>query len=253
MNLYEEIFDRQSIRKFTAEKLPENMRKLILAYVQKTARLDESIGIEIEILDKDDENFKIVGMRNVNAPQYLLMYSEEKPGYEQNAGYVFEQLILYLAAKNLGSCYLGMAKPRSGEKNGRKYVMMAAIGYTEADIHRDSQLAKRIPLNKLCSFKEEPDEQVKFILRAARLAPSAVNAQNWRFQVFNNKIHVFSTNPTLLQKATAGFNNFNIGIAMSHMALAAEEQWLEYKWEKDEVISSRTLKNLTYQMTLAFK
>lgn len=253
MNLYEEIFDRQSTRKYTSEKLPENMRNLILAYVQKTARLDENIAIEIEILDKDDENFKITGMRNVSAPQYLLMYSEEKPGYEQNAGYVFEQLILYLAAKGLGSCYLGMAKPKKAEKNGKKFVMMAAIGIPEGNIHRDSQLAKRIPLNKLCSFKEEPDEQVKIILKAARMAPSAVNAQNWRFQVFNDKIHVFSIKPTLLQKATAGFYDFNIGIMLSHMSLAAEELWLEYKWEKDEVLESRHLKNLTYETTLAFK
>ena len=38
-------------------------------------------------------------------------------------------------------------------------------------------LAKRLPLNELCIFKEEAGEQMKTILRAARLAPSAMNTQ----------------------------------------------------------------------------
>lgn len=40
----------------------------------------------------------------------LLIYSEEKEHYLLNIGYMFEQLDLYLASKNIGVCWYGMGK-----------------------------------------------------------------------------------------------------------------------------------------------
>ena len=46
-------------------------------------------------------------------------YSEEKEGWAFNAGYMMEQMALYMAAKGIGSCYMGGAKVLA--KEGSEY------------------------------------------------------------------------------------------------------------------------------------
>ncbi len=79
-------------------------------------------------------------------------------------------------------------------------------------------------LAALCAFKDEPGEQVKAILRAARLAPSSFNSQPWRFVVYSDRIYIFAkkTRP-FSGKESEAFKEFNIGIMLSHIMLAAEE------------------------------
>ncbi len=128
----------------------------------------------------------------MDAPYYLAIYSDQEEGCERNAGYLMEQMVLYMTAKGLGTCYLGSVQPAQKVRGGKRCLMMVAFGYPEGKLYRESPLAKRLPLNELCIFKEEAGEQMKTILRAARLAPSAMNTQPWRFIVYSDRIYVFA-------------------------------------------------------------
>ena len=189
----------------------------------------------------------------MDAPYYLAVYSETEEGYEKNAGYVMEQLILYLTVKGLGTCYLGSLRPVQQVKNGKRFVMMAAFGYAEGRLYRESPLAKRHPLNALCVFKEEAGEQMKTILKAARLAPSAYNSQPWRFIVYSDRLYVFSRKSRVPGHCNASVRNFCIGIMLAHIMLAAEELWMELETRTEEQFAAKTYKNGDYVATLTLR
>ena len=111
-------------------------------------------------------------------------------------------------------------------------------------------MAKRLPLSELCVFKEEAGEQIKTVLKAARLAPSAMNTQPWRFIVYSNRIYIFSRKPALSVKMLDGMREISMGIMMSHIMLAAEELWLELITSTDEQYEGKNYKSGEYVATV---
>lgn len=195
MNLYEAIGCRHSVRKYTDREVTEKLRGQILSYFDKTSRLNDRIRVEAVIFDNTKKKADVHGLWKVDAPYYLAIYSDQEEGCERNAGYLMEQMVLYMTAKGLGTCYLGSVQPAQKVRGGKRCLMMVAFGYPEGKLYRESPLAKRLPLNELCIFKEEAGEQMKTILRAARLAPSAMNTQPWRFRLFRPNLCVRPKNP----------------------------------------------------------
>ena len=253
MNLYEAIACRQSIRKYEKKEVPEKLQGQILSYFEKTSRLNDRIHLEVEILDNTKKKAGVRGLWKTDAPYYLTVYSETEEGYEKNAGYVMEQMILYLTVKGLGTCYLGSMRPSQTVKSGKRFVMMAAFGYAEGRLYRESPLARRHPLNELCIFKEEAGEQMKTILKAARLAPSAYNSQPWRFIVYSDRIYVFSRKSRMPGHGNASVRDFCVGIMLAHIMLAAEELWMELETRTEEQFAAKTYKNGDYVATLTLR
>ena len=163
---------------------------------------------------------------------------------------MLEQIVLYMAAKGIGSCYLGGSRMGVPLMDGMRRVMVVAFGYPEGKLYRDSPLAKRLPLSELCVFKEEAGEQIKTVLKAARLAPSAMNTQPWRFIVYSNRIYIFSRKPALSVKMLDGMREISMGIMMSHIMLAAEELWLELITSTDEQYEGKNYKSGEYVATV---
>lgn len=251
MNLYEAIGCRHSVRKYAEKEVPEKLRGQILSYFEKTSRLNDRIRVELEILDNTKKKAGVRGLFKVEAPYYLAIYSETETGFERNAGYIMEQMVLYMTAKGLGTCYLGGSHPGQSVKNGKKFVMLAAFGYPEGRLYRESPLAKREPLSELCVFKEEVGEQMKTILKAARLAPSAFNSQPWRFIVYSDRIYVFAKKNRMPGLAGNGTRDFGIGIMLCHIMLAAEELWMELQTATEEQFAAKVYKNGDYVATLS--
>jgi nitroreductase len=54
----------------------------------------------------------VKGLLLVKAPHYLLLFSENKPGYLLNTGFIFEQIDLFLSSSGIGSCWLGLTNPK---------------------------------------------------------------------------------------------------------------------------------------------
>lgn len=252
MNLYEAILKRKSIRKYKKEALPDQVIRQILNFIRKASVLDESIRVETKILDHQKGEGELKGMWKVEAPYYLVLFSEDKEGCEKNAGYILEQVVLYLVTKSLGSCYLGGAKMRDLDIPGMKQMMILAFGKPEGNLYREAAMAKRLPLKELCVYKEEADESMKTILKAARLAPSSLNSQPWRFIVFHDRILVFMCKEFILRSPLTGLRLFNMGIMLCHMSLAAEELWLEAEVKEDESLKKKSYKNGQYVATITF-
>lgn len=254
MNLYEGIFLRKSVRKYKMESVGHKLLGYIMNFAERLEMLDEAQRVRYEIIENLDEKSLITGPFSVKAPYYLVITSYPCMNYEVNAGFLMEQLMLYMMTKELGTCFMQYHKGlRADIKNGYKVSAVLAFGKTEQGIFRESDRAKRLPLKDICFFKEAVEDDMKIILNAGRLAPSSINNQPWRFLVYENRIHLFCRKNSRSLSVLKKLRYFDMGIALANMYLAAEELWYQTGIGISENISEKSFKNNEYILTIYFE
>ena len=208
--------------------------------------LFDDISVEYKIIDNTTEHQAFTGAFLVKAPYYLFIASDTIKNYKINCGYLLQQISLYLTAKGIGSCYLGSAKPRKDILAGLKheYVLALAFGESEQEVYRIAEKAKRLPESDIAVYKTEVKKPVKTLIRAARLAPSSMNNQPWRFVVYNNRIHVFCKKNIFLSSVLSEIKLIDIGVCLANLLVAAEELWIDVNLLRlDNIISTSFKKN----------
>jgi len=213
------IRKRKSIRKYDHAPLDDETLEKVREQIGSVKPLFPDIRYSIEIVNKTK------GMNNVKAPYYLLFRSEEKDGAYENIGYIGQQLDLFFSESGIGSCWLGAAKPEEKEESAMPHVISMAFGKPAEPLHRELSGFKRKPLAEI---SEGADER----LEAARLAPSAVNAQNWYFMAADGKIRCYrKKSGSLLGFVYNKLHCIDMGIALCH--IAAESDEFSYAKEAD--------------------
>ena len=231
--LYKAIFTRKSIRKYEMTPLPANTLVELQKFASTVKVLDESIKYELSYLRTDD----VKNLLPIKAPHYICLYSEKKGGYLMNAGFVLQQLDLYLSAHNLGSCWLGMARPSKqamGPKYGMEFVIMLAFGNSNELVHRvdiSAFIRKSISnISKIAGADE--------LLEPVRLAPSASNTQPWFFSGNVEEITVSREKLNIIKAPLYGkMNQIDIGIALYHLWLSLENQGKSVAFDFEKAIA----------------
>ncbi len=199
--LYNAIFHRKSVRRYDSGPLTEAVTAGIREYLNTLTPLLPGIKVEIKRLSAEQ--------LKSNAPQSIGFYSEKKDGYLMNAGFLMEQIDLYLSANNIGACWLGNAKPVKGvitPPAGMEYVAALAFGTPAEEMHRSvSAEFKRNTLNEISGLTD-----LYHVLEAARLAPSAMNSQPWHFSGTTEHITVSRKKSLILDR----LNQIDIGIVL---------------------------------------
>ena len=158
-----------------------------------------------------------------------------------------EQLALYLHTKGSGSCYQGGARVKHDEEKELEPVMIMAFGYPAEPLERDREAFKRMELNRFVKVHGNFGKVQRKLLEAARVAPSAMNLQPWRFVVTDGKIHMFVKKPGKIgYQMQQDFNLFDAGIALAHMLVTAEEQWVDLEYQKLDSILEKDFPNNMY-------
>lgn len=218
--LYETIFRRKSIRKYDMSPLSSEILNGIKEYAKTIKVLDTSIQYELAYLGTAD----VKNLLPIKAPHYICLYSEKKGNYLMNAGFLLQQMDLYLSANNIGSCWLGMAKPSKEvpeQKNGLEFVIMLAFGDAKEPLHReDISEFKRNKLSDISTLVGGEE-----LLEPVRLAPSASNTQTWFFSGDTEIITVSRKKLNIIKAPLYGrMNQIDIGIALKHLELSLEHQ-----------------------------
>ena len=251
--MFEAIFNRRSVRKYKMEPLDTGLLDKIRRMIGNISMLDDSCRVEFEIFENLGQKSQAKGLIKADAPYYLIVYCEDTPQAYRNAGFAAEQLVLYMTAKEIGTCYLGSGKVGPKEKNGLKQFLIIAFGRAEGILYRDMEEARRQPLSNLCTYKDEPGEYLKKILRSARMAPSSLNLQPWRFIVYSDRLYVFMKKEAFPQpKLMTNMRYFDMGIMLSHIMLAAEEFWMNIETVTEEQYAKKNYKNGEYVCTIIF-
>ncbi|HZW49700.1 MAG TPA: nitroreductase family protein [Bacillota bacterium] len=219
---YNMIFKRKSVRKFDAA---------LSLKADELAKIKQEIEQLIPLVSEIKVGFEIVNRLYTTAKygEYcLLLYSENKPHYLLNAGYMLEQLDLFLTALDIGVCWYGLAKTKEMEKDGLDFVIMLAFGKSSPqDFRQDRSEFKRKSIYEI--WQGEFDSDVK---EAVRLAPSAMNTQSWRLISDSSQIKVCRSTrirPFIPIDFLAHFSTIDLGICLCFLEIALQQKGYLYE------------------------
>ena len=178
------------------------------------------------------------------APAFVAFIGNtENPCFQEQTGYTGEGIILEAEASGLATCWVAgffrrqVAKSQTEISENEEVLAITPIGYAlkeptfmEKSMTGFGLTHRRKPLSELViGLKEQawPDWTTT-ALEAARLAPSAVNRQPWRFEVEDQSITISVNSENRFSSVS---RRLDCGIAMLHIETAAISCGKKGKWE----------------------
>lgn len=230
--MYNMVFKRKSIRNFDKNlSISEDELQAIKDYIMKVEPLCPDIKVTFDIVDRKKTTAK-------RGEYCLVMYSEEKENHLQNAGYMLEQIDLFLASCNIGVCWYGVAEPKEHVSNGLKYIILLAFGKCSSDdFRKDISEFKRKEVEIIWNGNHFLE-----IAKAVRIAPSGCNQQPWRIFTKSDEIRVcaYSNTKAFPTKKLEYFNKTNfslidMGICLYYIELSLHHNGYSYERKLNQV------------------
>jgi hypothetical protein len=242
---YNAIFIRRSRRQFDQRPL-ESTLLVTLHTVCKEFRPFPQAPAVLVTQSVDDVFKGAIGHygKIKGAPAFIAFIGDmDNPNIHEQVGYLGEGIILEATALKLGTCWVGgffrpevAASLTNINKNERVFAV-TPIGYVSEDWSLEEKIMagfgrkhQRKPLSELITGLEEEKwpAWMKELLEAARLAPSAVNRQPWRFHIEQHSITISVDN---LKDTFTISKRLDCGIAMLHIEVASLHFGIKVKWE----------------------
>lgn len=254
---YRAIFARHSVRAYDGRSVPDGMRDEIDLLLDGFSPMCE--GARAVLLENGSSEIlagflgafgKIRGADLV----LVLIGDTSYPNYEVAVGFLGEGIILHATSLGLGTCWVSGTYSRKAVearvelRDGEKIMAVSPIGFAagnlskaylaacqeqgvgEESMRAAKGLHRRKPLQSLVRglpVENRPPGYLE-ILEAARLAPSAVNRQPWRFTVKSDGIVVSAARFELLPVAA---RRLDCGISMLHLEVAALANGIRGEWK----------------------
>jgi hypothetical protein len=220
--LYQMIFKRKSFHIFKGEQhLTEEELEEIEEQMAAFTPLVNGIQTAWRIVPKHETTCK-------RGEYCILAYSEKKDGYLYNIGYLFEQLDLWLASRNIGVCWYGMGKTEEPKYQGLDFVILITIEKAnEKDFRKDYTKAKRKDLVDIWQ-----GDMFQEIATVVRFTPSACNTQPWLVEVENNIFNIYRVKGkrgVMPADKVSYYNKIDIGIFLLFMELCFKHEKITYE------------------------
>ncbi|MCL2444067.1 MAG: hypothetical protein FWD13_11475 [Treponema sp.] len=213
--LAETIYTRKSVRKYSKSVVELLEKDIDLMDAFNIQPLVDSIKVKVKILRK-------VEVKNRRSNYCIAFYSEEKPYYLENVGFIGQQIELELQAKGIGTCWWGMKKPEKGFKSidGLECFITMTAGFPlNPETRTYPNGFKRKAAKEIIIGDTVSDQLIETI----RIAPSAVNLQPWLVEKTGNKYSFYLRPPkTLIEKMIPAMRLIDMGIAIAHLFVQAK-------------------------------
>jgi nitroreductase len=262
MDLYEAILARRSVRRFERRVLDAEGQALVKAVVAAVQPLVDENRFEVLYHDvaPGEDLVRALGAygRIVTPPHYLVPFVLPKPGFPQSAleltdlGFRVQQIAVRLVQAGIGSCYVGCLPHEDAARAYFDLAEGARIGasliYGYAGSGRRDQLVNSTMRRAIGATRKLPPERLFFdgafdrasvpppelalLIDAARAAPSAANAQPWRFLWHEGQLYLYLKRQSWRYGLgrTQDYRWYDGGICMGNVALASEALGLEGRW-----------------------
>lgn len=222
MDLFDYIHKRKSCREYILEPLGKS----------ELSEIEKKIG-SFELLFEDAPiSYRFVsetkGMFHVLAPHYLVFSGVGKDRELENAGFVGQQLMLWLSSQNLGGVWLGASRDVSVNRSSSDIVIIA-FGRAPGSIYRELSEFRRKSTVEISNIPKN-----KFI-KAAHLAPSGLNLQPWYFKKVDNKVIIYRQILKLPMSLAYKLTKVDMGIVLSHFYVAYKHFNKDFKFHEDDL------------------
>lgn len=261
MNFKALINKRCSIREFENKTIPDSTIRKILDFYTNCDKFTDA-KTKVMILEHDAVYpviKDIAGYHNlmIDAPHYLLIFSEEQKDAMKNVAYIGEQLILKATELGVSNCWItlndrALTKERLHASCELPLAALIALGYGEekfktvnplkygeAYINSNMEATSPFVSSRLAVedivFVDKWGEKADYsyiensglqeVFYYARLAPSALNLQPWRYLIAKNKLIL------AVKKSDSEYNDeISAGIQMLYFKLVFEQNLTAFEW-----------------------
>ncbi len=170
-----------------------------------------------------------------------------------NFGRIFERIILKATDLGLGTCWMVSTfnrkrlAQRISLEDYEHFAIVSPLGYSALKKRPVERIMRQIPKSDQrkpweelffhSDFKtplvREDTGEYSIALEMLRLSPSAANTQPWRIIKQNKGFDLFVSKDTRGERHVIDCNYNDVGIAMCHFELTAEEIGLTGEWKID--------------------
>lgn len=177
MTPMELVENRHSVRQYKDVKIEAEKREVLDALA---AEINQQAGLNIQIIYDEPKCFnsmmahygKFRGVSN-----YIAIVGPKDDALDEKAGYYGQQLVLKAQELGLNTCWVAMTHGKSDAvvNKGEKQAIIISLGYGE----NQGVTHKSKELSKLAVVSDNDPDWYKDGVKAAILAPTAVNQQKF--------------------------------------------------------------------------
>lgn len=226
--LMDAVEARHSVRQYTDRKLDQETLDILQ---KEVARYNQESGLHIQLITEEPEAFnsmlahygKFSGVRN-----YFALVGKKGELLDRKAGYFGERLVLLAQILGLNTCWVvstySKRKARIAVGPGEKLVCVIALGYglSQGRVHQSKDL------NALCRADGDIPDWFMRGMKAAMLAPTAMNQQKFHFTLKGKTVS--------LRAGGGPCTQIDLGIVKYHFEVGAEAGKNVFRWEHVEGI-----------------
>ena len=177
---------RHSVRQFTDKAIDADTVKDLQDEVDKVNR-ESGLTIQLEVNETEAFQAGQTSYGNFSGCRNYFVLTGPK-GKDEEIGYYGENLVLKAQELGLNTCWVAMTYKKSSAKGtvkpGEKRYMVIALGYgkTQGVPHKSKQMSD------VSDYKEGDPDWYRDGVKAALLAPTAINQQKFRFTRNGEKV-----------------------------------------------------------------
>ena len=248
-HIAELVKSRRSVRTFDGREVDAEDLQKLSSFMDDLDNPYE-IPLEFKLLNAKEQKLScpVVGGTDL----YVGVKAKRVPHLEEAVGYSMEKLVLYAQSLGIGTVWIGgtmdrAAFERAMELGGNEIMpCVSPLGYPAKKMSvKESLMRKGVKADSRLAFEElffdgsfdkplteEKAGSLGGVLETVRWAPSAVNKQPWRVVVKENAAHFYlKRNKGFISDAVGDMQKIDLGIALCHFALVAEENGMNLNFQ----------------------
>lgn len=225
MDLMKAIEARHSVRQYQNKPIPTDVREALQAEIDKA---NEEGGLQLKIAYDEPKAFSSMMARYgkfSGVSNYIVCGGKPNPDLQERVGFFAERVVLKAQQLGLNTCWVALTYGKGSCKSlvepGSKLVCTIALGYGETQgIPRKSKAVQ-----DLCRLNGTMPEWFEQGMKAAQLAPTAMNQQKFCFELHPDGYIVSAKN-------LGGFySSIDLGIVRCHFQIGANSISEDWNWE----------------------
>ncbi|MCH3973188.1 MAG: nitroreductase [Oscillospiraceae bacterium] len=185
MTILESIEARHAVRSYLKKPIPAD---LVQELNREIAACNQEGGLHIQLVTNEPKAFDSMMAHYGNfheVQNYIALVGKKSPGLEEKLGYYGERAALKAQCLGLNTCWVAMSFSKGTAKksctvtSGESLVCVLSLGYGETQgIPHQSK-----PLSAFCPAGGTLPAWFTAGVKAAALAPTAMNQQKFRFEL----------------------------------------------------------------------
>lgn len=214
MDLKTAIQNRHSVRKFKDTKIEESIVQDLSRYI---AGINQQSGLAIRLCIDEPRAFSGAVARYgrfENVSNYIAIIGQKGEENEEKAGYYGQKIVLHAQTLGLNTCWVALTFSKSKSRRylelqkDEKLILVIALGYGQTQ----GSARPSKPLQSLYRTQEELPKWFKDGVKAASLAPTAINQQRFVFHLTENRVRAVSVGLGFYTKVDLGIVKYHFEI-----------------------------------------